>query len=69
MVNISPDVTVKILDQKDKPIFTTVSDGPWLFIDIPAGTYRLEINFKGEQKRISQIKIEKGSQKVLSLQW
>jgi len=63
------DVTVKIFDQKDKSIFTTVSDGPWLFFNIPPGTYNLEVNFKGEQKRISQVKIEKGSQKVLSLQW
>lgn len=62
-------VMVKILDQKDKPIFTTISDGPWLFINIPPGTYNMEVNFKGKQKRISQIKIEKGSQKVFSLQW
>jgi hypothetical protein len=51
------DVTVKILDQKNKPIFTTVSNGPWLFIDIPPGTYHLEISFKRKQNRISQIKI------------
>jgi hypothetical protein len=63
------DVGVKILGQKDQSIFTTVSNGPWLFINLPPGTYCLEANFKGEQKRISQVKIEKGSQKVLFLQW
>jgi hypothetical protein len=61
-------VGVKILAKKINQ-FTTVSNGAWLFINLPSGTYCLEASFKGEQKRISQVKIKKGSQKVLFLQW
>lgn len=63
------DVIVKIFDQKGKPILTTVSNGPWLFIDLTSGIYHLEASSKADRKRISQVKIEKDRQKVISIQW
>ncbi len=62
------DVIVMVFDQKRSPILTTVSNGPWLFIDLPPGMYHLEASFKADRKR-SQIKIVTGSQKVISFQW
>lgn len=63
------DVIVKILDQKDETILITVSNGPWLFVDLPTGIYHLEASSKADQKRISHVKIEKGRQRVISIQW
>ena len=63
------DVTVKILDQMDKTILTTVSNGPWFFINLPSGTYDLEVSFQKNRKRISQVKVEEKSQTVIGVQW
>ncbi len=63
------DVKVKMYDEKGKPILETVSDGPWVFIDLPSGSYRLETSLKAEQKRISPIDIGKQTQKVISVQF
>jgi hypothetical protein len=63
------DVIVKVRDQNDKTILTTVSDGPWLFINLPSGTYHLDASFKGNEKKISKVNIEKETQKVISIQW
>ena len=62
-------VTVKILDQMDKTILTTVSNGPWFFINLPPGVYNLEASFKSDKKRISDVKIEGRTQNVVSIQW
>lgn len=62
------NVIVKVFDQKDKTILTTVSNGPWLFIDLTSGIYHLEASFKEEGKKVSKVSIEKGTQKVVSIQ-
>lgn len=61
------DVSLKVFDQKGKTILTTVSNGPWLFIDLPSGIYNLEASFKEERKKVSEVNIEKGTQKVVSI--
>ena len=63
------DVTVKVLDQNDKTILTTVSNGPWLFINLPPGVYHLEASFRGNMKKIAEVNIEKEGQKVIFVQW
>jgi len=65
------DVIVKILDWNGKTILTTVSNGPWLFIDLPTGVYDLEASLKGDRKRLFDIPVERGfqNQKVLPIQW
>ena len=63
------DVVVKILDQDENTILITVSNGPWLFVDLPTGIYHLEASVWGGRKRISQVRVEGGSQKVISVQW
>jgi hypothetical protein len=63
------DVAVKVWDQNDKIILTTVSNGPWLFINLPSGTYHLDASFKGNEKKISKVNIKKKTQKVISIQW
>jgi hypothetical protein len=63
------NVMVTVFDHKDEKILFTVSFGPWLFIDLPAGMYNLEASFQGDRKKVPQIQIEKGVQKVHIIQW
>jgi hypothetical protein len=63
------NVIVKVFDQNNRNILLTVLNGPWLFIDLPVGIYKIEASFRADRKKISQIKIEQGKQKVLHLQW
>jgi len=63
------EVTVTIFDQKGESILTTVSNGPWFFINLPSGTYDLEVSFQKKRKRISQVKVEEKSQTVIGVQW
>jgi len=60
---------VKVFDQKNRNILLTVANGPWLFIDLPNGMYKIEASFRADRKEVSQIKIEKGKQKVFQLRW
>jgi hypothetical protein len=63
------NVIVKVFDQKNQTIFLTVSNGPWLFINLPNGMYKIEASFRADRKRISPIEIEQGKQKVFYLRW
>lgn len=63
------NVTVKIMDTTGKTLLVAVSNGPWFFADLPPGTYHLEASSRGEWKRISQVSIEEGSQRVVSFRW
>lgn len=63
------NVIVKVYDQNKQTILITVSNGPWLFIDLPTGIYEIEASLRADQKKISQIKVEEGKQKVIHLRW
>ncbi len=63
------NVIVKVFDQENQTILITVSNGPWLFIDLPTGMYKIEASFRADRKRISRVKIEQGKQKVFHLRW
>jgi len=63
------NLIVKVFDQENQTILITVSNGPWLFIDLPTGIFKIEASFRADRKRISRIKIEQGKQKVIHLQW
>ena len=63
------EVTVTIFGQKGESILTTVSNGPWFFINLPSGMYDLEVSFRKKSKRISQVKIDEKSQTVIGVRW
>jgi hypothetical protein len=63
------NVIVEVIDQKNQTVLITVSNGPWLFIDLPTGTFKIEASFRADRKKISRIKIEQGKQKVFHLRW
>ncbi len=43
----SPSVAVTIADRQGRTVFDAVSDGPFLFAKLPAGTYRLTASSDG----------------------
>lgn len=61
------DVRVVIQDPKGKTYLNTTSDGPWMLIKVPEGSYIVQATVSGEtlaEKR----KVEKGLQ-VINFHW
>lgn len=42
------DVDVSILNKSGKEIFSTKSEGPCLFVNLPTGTYKVKADFNGK---------------------
>ncbi len=60
-------VVVRVTDAKGKAVLETTTQGPWLYANLPAGSYEVAAVFQGkEQKR----RIQVGAEPVMSLfQW
>jgi hypothetical protein len=43
--------------------------GPWLFLDLPDGSYHIEATLEGRTERREDIRIERGTQKTLYVRW
>jgi hypothetical protein len=43
--------------------------GPWLFVDAPEGSYRIEATMDGRTEYLDDVKIERAKQKTLYLRW
>jgi hypothetical protein len=44
-------------------------DGPWLFVDLPSGTYDITASRAGRTQGLKGIKVEEGKQKTVHLRW
>jgi hypothetical protein len=44
-------------------------EGPWLFIDLPAGTYDISAMYGDQKQTLKGIKVVAGRQKTVQLQW
>lgn len=44
-------------------------EGPWLFVDLPAGTYDIAAAHGDRKQLLKNIKVETGKQKTLYLRW
>ena len=44
------DVTVQIVDARGHEVLNTVTQGPWLFTKLPAGTYTIRATIKGQSQ-------------------
>ena len=45
--NYVADVKVKVLSAKGKSVLDVVSDGPWLYANLPAGKYKITAAYDG----------------------
>ena len=55
------------------PIIVTIPPeqitGPWLFLDVPDGSYRIAATMEGQTEYLKDIKVERGTQKTLYVRW
>ena len=52
-------VTVAIADAKGAEIAAIACDGPWLYVQLPPGSYAVKATFKGESKQVKELKVPK----------
>lgn len=62
------DVAVKITNQKRKVIFSTISEGPILLINLEPGSYEMDFIFENRPLK-RKVKIEEGKPQKLSIAW
>jgi PEGA domain len=63
------DVSVKIINLKtQKVIFTGLSDGPIMLINLPSGQYQLNLEFEGRPLN-KQIQLDANKPQKLSIAW
>jgi hypothetical protein len=44
-------------------------DGPWLFVDLPTGSYDVTATYDDNAQTLTRIKVEAGRQKTVYLRW
>lgn len=47
------DVATRITDSAGDVLLETVCDGPWLLLDLPAGTYQVDASFGDQSQTLS----------------
>jgi hypothetical protein len=65
-------VSVTIQSTKEGTSLTVPHDqveGPWLFVDLPAGDYDVTATYHDHRQKLKGIKVEAGKQKVIHLGW
>ena len=62
------DVDVKITDSKKKVIFSALSEGPIMLIQLPAGSYEIEAKFEDRTLK-KKLKIEENQPVKLPIVW
>lgn len=68
---LAGDVQVWVFDAKGTEVFTTHSTGPWLFIALPEGDYRIVAGRKNRRRKgrqaAAEITLSSGRQKQIFL--
>lgn len=60
--------TINILNDKNQSIFNAQADGPYMLVNLEAGTYAIQASFNGVQQ-IKPVVIKDGSSQKISLFW
>lgn len=56
--NFLSDVQVVVKDQSGQELVNTVSKGPWLILDLPAGRYRVSASIDSGETQSVEIAVE-----------
>jgi len=67
--NYLSDVKVVIDDEHGKQIIDTVTNGPWLYVDLPTGKYNIEATFDGQTEQINGLVVSNEHPAVRLLHW
>lgn len=62
------DVGVVIHDQQGRQVVSTVSEGPMMLVDLPAGRYQVEATYQG-QERQQQVTVPKSGHRQIMMHW
>ncbi|TKS59529.1 MAG: hypothetical protein EWM72_02097 [Nitrospira sp.] len=65
-------VSVTIQPAKGGTVLTIPQDqveGPWLFVDLPAGIYDVTATHRDSKQGLKGVKVEAGKQRVIHLRW
>ncbi|MBI3355503.1 MAG: carboxypeptidase regulatory-like domain-containing protein [Nitrospirae bacterium] len=65
-------VSVTIQLAKGGAVLTVPQDqveGPWLFVDLPAGDYDVTATHRDNKQGLKGVKVEAGKQKIIHLRW
>jgi hypothetical protein len=65
-------VSVTIQSAKGGTVLTVPPDqveGPWLFVDLPAGDYDVMAAHRDNKQGLKGVKVEAGKQKIIHLRW
>jgi len=62
-------VSLKIVGQDGTQVVAAVSEGPWFYADLPAGTYTVQATRKDGTPRNASVTVAAGEQKVLHMTW
>jgi len=67
--NYVSDVKVVMEDQNGKDIISATTNGPWLYVRLPPGTYNVKATFEGEIKEIRDLRLSEGDRVLRYLHW
>lgn len=67
--NYLSDVRIMMEDQSGKEIVNMTTNGPWLYVKLPAGTYDVKATFEGETRQIKNLHLPKGDRVTRLLHW
>jgi len=62
-------VRLVIQGAKGEEIVNLITDGPWLYIQLPPGVYKLRATFEGETKEVRRLTISKNKKIQQGLIW
>lgn len=62
------EVPVTITDRRGNKVIDAVSDGPWMYVDLPNGTYAVQARFDGRTET-RQVSVTSGAQRTVYLRF
>jgi hypothetical protein len=63
------DIAVTLHDSSGKEVMKAHSSGPWLFLDVPAGQYKVVAMRKNGEKASAMVNVTGSGQTVANLAW
>jgi hypothetical protein len=63
------DIRVTVKDSAGKVVVETTSEGPWLFLGLPAGTYKVEATRRSGEVKTGTVTAPASGQARLAMTW
>ncbi len=53
------DVSVVVNDDKGKQVFSAANTGPWLYVQLPPGSYTVKATYSGKVREVKNLRVKK----------